>query len=272
MASRAEDLDAATVAAIAVIAYCLANQVHEGLGHGGACLLAGGTPKMLNAIFFDMDDASISATARRWVAAGGSMANLVFAGLAVLLNRALRNLSASARYFLWLFFSLNLLQAFGYWLFSGIMGVGDWARVIEGYEPRLAFRAGLAVTGALLYFLLAPKLIRPGLEPFLGRDGALRPGRARRLLLLPYLVGGTTYVLAGLLNPYGLELVLVSAVAASFGGASLFAWYPSMLRKPRPDTPEQPLALPRSTRWAAAAALCLVLFVGVLGRGIGVRP
>src|SRR5215813_2999135 len=35
-------LDRLTIAAIAVIAYCLANVVHEAVGHGIACVLAGG--------------------------------------------------------------------------------------------------------------------------------------------------------------------------------------------------------------------------------------
>src|SRR5437016_840938 len=30
--------DRVTVGAIAIVAYCLANVIHEGIGHGGACL------------------------------------------------------------------------------------------------------------------------------------------------------------------------------------------------------------------------------------------
>ena len=74
---------------------------------------------------------------------------------------------------------------------------------------------------------------------------------------------------AGLLNPIGLEIVLISAVAASFGGTSLLAWYPGIPRKPGPGTPETPLAIERGKTWIAAAAVALILFVGVLGRGIG---
>jgi len=32
------DVDRPTLAAIAVVAFALANVVHEGVGHGGACL------------------------------------------------------------------------------------------------------------------------------------------------------------------------------------------------------------------------------------------
>ena len=37
-------LDPWTVGAIAVVAYSVGNVVHEGLGHGGACVLVGGRP------------------------------------------------------------------------------------------------------------------------------------------------------------------------------------------------------------------------------------
>jgi len=34
--------DALTIAAIAIVVYIVAGVIHEGVGHGGACLLAGG--------------------------------------------------------------------------------------------------------------------------------------------------------------------------------------------------------------------------------------
>ena len=36
------DVDRPTLVAIAVASFALANVVHEGVGHGGACLLASG--------------------------------------------------------------------------------------------------------------------------------------------------------------------------------------------------------------------------------------
>ena len=49
------DVDRPTLAAIAVVAFALANLAHEGMGHGGACLLAGGRALALSAIHFDGD-------------------------------------------------------------------------------------------------------------------------------------------------------------------------------------------------------------------------
>ena len=48
--------DLPTLVAIPIVAYGLANLGHEGLGHGGACLLAGGRPMVLSSVHFECDD------------------------------------------------------------------------------------------------------------------------------------------------------------------------------------------------------------------------
>lgn len=266
----APSIDLSTVIAIAVLAFMTANLVHEGLGHGGAALLLGARPRMLNAIFFNYDEATASNTGQRLISAAGSVVNLLV-GLP-LLAIIPRIRSTRWRYFLWLFAAVNILTAFGYLLYSGIAGIGDWARVIDGFEPRLLFRGGMIVLGGILYFVAAPRLLMPPLDPFLGRDSAAREGRARKLSLVPYLAGGVALALAGALNPLGWKVMLISAVAAGFGGCSLLAWYPALPRKPDPATPAPPLGIARSGGWLVAAVVVLLVFVFVLGRGIGSLP
>src|SRR5215472_6579920 len=95
-------LDRWTVAAIAVVAYAVGNVVHEGLGHGGACVLVGGRPLELNAIFFECSMDGLPPSARRWLAAGGSIANLIVAALAWIALRTLPRDWGRARHFAWL--------------------------------------------------------------------------------------------------------------------------------------------------------------------------
>src|SRR5215471_2229113 len=149
-------LDPWTVGAIAVVAYALSNVVHEGLGHGGACLLVGGHPRQLTAVFFDGDLEGLPASAGRWVAAGGSLANLVAAALAWAALRMIPAGWGRWRFFLWLVLAVNLLQAFGYLLFSGLGGLGDWAAVVRDLQPAALWRVGLVVAGLVLYFVVAP--------------------------------------------------------------------------------------------------------------------
>jgi hypothetical protein len=257
-----------TIGSIAIVAYCFANVLHEGLGHGGACLLMGGRPQTLNAIFFAYDTGTVSPAGNRFIAGGGPIVNLINGGIALLLLRLWKPLADSARYFMWLFSAVNFLMAFGYVLFSGVAGVGDWMGVVGGLASPVTVRLGLALIGAFLYFFVAPRLLMPGFMNFLNRDYAAGP-QIRRLVRFPYLIGGTTFLLAGLLNPYGLNLVLTSAVAASFGGASLLAWYPMSRTAPSSSkTLENPLVLKTSRGWMIAAAITLVIFMGFLGRGM----
>ena len=262
-------IDRATLVAIAVVAYALANVVHEGLGHGGACALGGGELKTWNAVYFECGDAAMSPGGVRWLAAGGTLANLAVAALAFLALAATRRRGATTgRYSLWLVGTLDLLQATGYWLFSGIAGIGDWVVVVRGWEPVWAWRVLLAVAGAAGYAASVAIGLRT-LVPFLGA-GADRLRRARALTLLPYLAGGVLYVAAGVLNPESFLLVLISAAAASFGGASALAWMTDRLRNESrfPPSAAAPLRLRRSAAWIAVGAVVTLLFVVVLGRGV----
>jgi hypothetical protein len=64
--------------------------------------------------------------------------------------------------------------------------------------------------------------------------------------------------------------VLISAAAASFGGASALAWMTQLLRNrerfPPRDVPAEGIA--RSWPWLVTAALTALFFIVVLGRGI----
>ncbi|HEY1333449.1 MAG TPA: hypothetical protein VGF31_04265, partial [Myxococcaceae bacterium] len=102
-------LDPWTVGALAVVAYCIGNVVHEGLGHGGACILVGGKPQELNAIFFECSIEGLPAAARRWLAAGGSIANLLVAIPTWIALQQLPRNAGRSRAFAWLLLAVNLL-------------------------------------------------------------------------------------------------------------------------------------------------------------------
>lgn len=259
-----------TLIAIALVAYALTNVVHEGLGHGGTCAALGGEPRVLNAIYFDCGEDGLSGASSRWISAGGTLANLAFAGFTAILLAARAVREVSGRYFLWLFLTLNLLQAFGYWMFSGLGGIGDWQAVVAGFPNYALWRIALAVVGTACYMFVAVPLALRGLEPFLGASEPARLERARRLTLPAYFAGGALYVSAGLFNPESPMLVLISAAAASFGGASALAWMTQLLRNRRryPPAEGEPLGIGKSWPWLVAGALVAIVFIGVLGPGI----
>jgi hypothetical protein len=251
-----------TVAAIAIVATAIADVIHEGLGHGGMCAATGGQPLALSTVHFDC-----SADTRP-VAAGGTLANLIFGALFWVAARAFKQ-TESWRYFFWLLMTFNLFEAGGYFLFSGIGNIGDWAAVVAGWQPAWAWRVGLTALGAVTYFLLFVPLCLRELRPFLGRDAKTRVRRARQLTLVPYLTSGILSCAAGALNPVGPLLILISAAAASFGGHSGLAWMSNLLYGPRiPCSELQMPEIERSRGWMVAAVILAIVFVAGLGPGV----
>lgn len=254
-------LDVWTVCGIAVVVFAIANVVHEGAGHGGACIFSGGKPLVLSSVHFDC---SIE---NRWIAAGGTIANFVLAAICWAAFRFTRR--TTLRYALWLSMTINLLQGGGYFLFSGVGNIGDWAYVIKGLEPHWLFRVGLAILGAVTYL----SFVWFALARMTSFTGMAQPGRwqrAKTLTLIPYLVGGTLYTISGFFNPVGMALVAISAAAASFGGTSGLAWMWQIPRGKRADDNVLPEPIERSRAWIVAGVIAAVLYIAVLGPGIRV--
>jgi hypothetical protein len=255
-------LDLWTIAAIAIAAMVIADFIHEGLGHGGMCVATGGQPLVLSTVHFECSADT------RLVAAGGTLANLIFGALFWVAARGVKQ-SAPWRYFFWLLMTFNLFDAGGYFLFSGVGNFGDWAAVVAGWQPPWAWRVGLVALGTVTYFLLFVPLCLRELRPFLGKDAELRVQRARQLTLVPYLTAGILSCAAGALNPVGPLLILISAAAASFGGHSGLAWMWALLYSPRiPSSGLQMPEIERNRGWMIAAVVLAIVFIAGLGPGV----
>lgn len=243
--------DAATLAALGVLAYLLADGLHEALGHGGACLLQGGHVRLLTSAYFRGTPGSA------WTDAGGPLANLSAALLCVVLLRQ-RVHSSATRHFLRLVLAFNLFWASGQMVYSAISGKDDWAFVLAGLEPQALWRSALGAAGVLLYGWGVSALTRG-----LAADGAAGPARAPRLLI-PYLAAGFAACAAALffrpdrhgalheviLETFGANLGLLLALRSKVPAAAPFA----------------PIA--RRPGWLLAAGLAFLVFVATLGRGL----
>jgi hypothetical protein len=260
-------LDPLTIAAIALMVGALADFIHEGLGHGGACLLVGGKPILLTSMNFAWDEMGFPRWASRVVAAAGTIANLLAAALALALLRR-PPAAAHLHYFLWLFAAVNLYVGTGYFLYSGMSNIGDWANVIAALPGYWVWRALLALVGGAGYFLCVRMMLAKA-GPLTGGDVAVRYRRANLLMLIPYFAGAGMGVIAGALNPQAKALLLISAVAASLGGTSGLAWGPQLLRDPNwLASSTTPAAFPRHWGWIIAGFLIAIVFVLILGPGL----
>ena len=254
--------DLLTIVALATVTAVITDFIHEGLGHGGMCAATGGQPLVLSTVHFECS------VDTRLVAAGGTLANLIFGITSWGAARAVRQ-SAPWRYFLWLLMTFNLFDAGGYFLFSGIGNVGDWSVAVAGWQPAWAWRVGLAALGIVTYFFLFVPLSLRELRPFLGKDTKIRVWRARQLTLVPYLTSGILSCAAGAFNPVGPLLILISAAAASFGGHSGLAWMWTLLKNPRVlNSKFQMPEIGRSPAWIIIAVVLAIGFIAGLGPGV----
>ncbi len=256
-----------TVASVAVVIHAISATLHEGLGHGGACLAVRCTPRLLTTMQFQGDEQSLSRLGVDAISAGGSIANLLAAAIAVVLLRRHRGPARTGWFFLWLFATVNLLAAAGYPLYSGLANIGDWANIVRGREPAWLWHVVLAVAGGVSYWFAA--------RWAMGRLGQRLPGGGNRVrpaysyTLVSYVAASAFAIAAGLFEPGGAFIVLIAAAAASLGGASALAWGPQLLHDPHlGEPPLEPLQVGRDVRWIVAAAVVGGAFVAVLGPGL----
>jgi hypothetical protein len=257
------DDDRWTLAAFGVLAYMISNVLHEGLGHGGVAWLSGAHWITVTSTYME------AGIENRWIEAAGTLVNLVFGALGVAVLRGVRwtnkPVRMPLRLLLWSITAFNLLLGTGYFLFSGIGGIGDWAEWMKGLSPMWAWRVGFALLGAVSYIasarLLARELVR-----IVGAGEA----RMRRMTWIFYFAGGLTACLAGVRNPMGWKLVLISAAASSFGGASGLMWIPSIAAGAGRGMSDKSVAAhaPRMPLLWIAAALLLIGYVWILGPGV----
>jgi hypothetical protein len=237
---------------MAVIASAVATLLHEGLGHGVTAWLRGDIPTELTSNHLS------SVRPDKWVDAGGTLVNLV-AGAAALWASRRAGRRANTRYFLWLVAALNLLPGAGYFLFSGIFGFGDWYQVIADVPHPVLARIAMSLFGGALY-ILTVKVLAIAVRPYVPTRPIYNTvGR------LPYYAACLFSCAAGVFDPLGIKLLLVSTMPAAFGGSSGLMWVDSLL----PRTPaDRPLIVRPQPAWWVAAIVLGAAYVLILGRGI----
>ena len=244
--------DKRTIISMAVIASAAATLLHEGVGHGVVAWMRGDIPTELTSNHLS------SLHPDRWVAAGGTLVNLLAGTVALLASRLAGNRS-NLRYFFWIFAALNLLPGAGYFLFSGILGIGDWNDVIRGAPHQIPLRIVMTSFGAALY-VLAVRQLAVAVHPYC-------PSRAdyNTVGRLPYYAACLFSCAAGALDPLGLKLFLVSTAPAAFGGSSGLMWADALL--PRVP-PKRTLLINRQAAWWIAAMVFGLAYILILGPGI----
>jgi hypothetical protein len=254
--------DPATICAIAMLASMLANQLHEGLGHGATALLTGAHSGVLSTVAWS------SVYDSRWIEAGGTLVNIAAGIVFWFVLRSARRALMQTRLFLFFSCAFNLLAGTGYFFFSGVSGFGDWAKIIAGTRHHTLWRALLVIAGIAAYYF-AVRVVGTAFVRYVGvplNDAA----RRWRIVLLGYFSAIVLAAVAALPNPAGMALVWKSALPATAGGQSGLLWWQHYIsRKTTPIRPRDSVS--RSYAWMGAATLCALPFIFVLGRGIALN-
>ncbi len=285
--------DRLTLISISALACILQDILHEGLGHGVTAWLSGAHKMTISTVALESDIST------RWISANGTLVNLFFAVVFWLLLRKPNRYSPALRYFFALALAANLFTGTGYFFVSGVTNFGDWGAVIAGFQPHWLWQLGMIVIGTASYYA-SVLLVRAKLLPFREFNPVSR--RIRGLCWIPYVADGVLAGLSGLLNPFGLFYVFVSALPSTLGANAGFLVLPSMLRNRRTTQMDQsevsqaalvsgasrgkeatdesvarvepfaefaPVAPIRcSNAWIAVGAIASLLYIFVLGRGL----
>ncbi len=132
------------------IAAALNVGIHEE-AHAAACVLSGGEFLGLTALSASCEQPGEGA--RRLISLAGPLVNLIIGAALYLWLRRRGATAGTPWYFLWLFMLLNFLCGTGYLLFSGVIGVGDMAVVVDGWSPGWLWRGLLILVGAAVYLV-----------------------------------------------------------------------------------------------------------------------
>ncbi len=249
-----------TLLAIAAVVYLAAKVVHEGLGHGGACVLTGHELVGFTTSWCDCTVPPEHVGAERIVTAAGTVANLAIGGLAFVFLRG--DWAPATRYALWLTAAVNSLLGAGYLFADPLFGFGDWTSILDSYGVPTSLRVVWGVCAGAIYVGLGFLLLR-ALEPLLGATQC-KP-KARALMLWPYLlIGGGLMTAAALRNPLGPVYALTSALA-TVGGTSALAWMSAAAEATGSRTD---VVIPRNNGWLLAGVAAMGLAVFVFGPGV----
>jgi hypothetical protein len=150
--------DLLTLVFIAAFSFMLATAIHEHGGHSLACVLQGGHISEMGAFYVDCKSTSLSDLGNRMVAVAGPLVSLLTGLIASAYFYRNQRTDAALTFFLWHFATVNLMIGAGYFLFSGVAGIGDLGTdesgAFQGVKPEWLVREGLSILGLFLYYVV----------------------------------------------------------------------------------------------------------------------
>lgn len=265
--SNPQKINIATVFFIGVLAWAISNTGHEILGHGLASVLLGYESLGVSTSFFLFDDSNVLFWDDKLIIVGGTLFNIFLAIGAYYLLTKRNQASIHTIYFLWVLLNFNLFYSGSYvmgWFFGPTL---DSALFMVGFDSIETLKVVLTLVGFSIV-LLALHICSNTLH-FVVDMHAENPGRKISVLTFyPYLAAIVLKVSAGLMNPSD-ELMLI--VLGSFGATGFFLIWMNLVRfwPYRQVVNLNAPYISLNYKWIVSGIVAFLLFVFVLGAGIG---
>jgi len=130
-----------TLATIGILAYMIADIIHEVIGHGITCLIIGNKIELLTSVYFKSKPGSIL------VDLGGPVANILIGTLTFFILKKI----SFAKFFFFQLTAYNLFWFSGTILHSALSKTGDWTFAIKEISISPYGKIFLIITGILCY-------------------------------------------------------------------------------------------------------------------------
>ena len=261
-------VDLLTVLGIALLVASIHVTKHEAV-HALTCLVTDGTVLEFSAQHVECAAPSVAAS--KWVSASSAIVDVLIAlGLYRWLQKP-REMQAATKFALWLFMFVSLTGGVGYLAFSGVLGVGDYANVIAGWEPEWLWRTLMSIVGLLLFLFSVWAALKLVGQFIGGNDKKEQIGRLQRIGLTAYVGSIITAVAAGFFNEYGITgLPAVAGIFAAIGAGSPLAWmaqwFQADMFEKRSSTTN--LTFGRNWTYIIVGLVALLIYAMVLGPGL----
>lgn len=265
-------IDIATLVAISIVAWVLVVSLHEIVGHAGSAVLMGLDVRLATSTGVNIPSDQVSydlwsSVEARTLLAGGTVVNLITGAIALLVLYFLKPTSKTWQYFLWLFATFSFIIVIMYLVTTTAIGAGDWIVFVQGLNPRNLYIDIIIGTGILFAI---PGYALPLWEWMPNLKG-------NRLTLLkitfvPVLALTITQILSTLRSPYINEAGGQNPLLASLFvciHCVIWAILVNLIPAPRSSRGIEEIGLGRSPFWLVAGVVFFLIFVVILGYGIG---
>lgn len=255
-----------TLIAISAIAISMTVGLHEGI-HAFACVAVGGSLQEFSALHVLCDCPNVWQS--KIVAGSASIANLLLGFLFLYFLRHSEQKSGNMRYFLWLAMLLNWLYGAGYWAFSGVANIGDWATVIAGWSPYWLWRILMIIIGFAAFMGFVWKALHE-FGRLVYNDVEALPKYSMKLAYISYFTGIVVIGIAGLFYPGGIvSLPVLAGLFAVIGATSPLLWMMFWFQAPQfKKAGSDVLSIQFSWPWVVSGAVVAGLYLLVLAPSI----